>query len=102
MGDTGAVEDLGNAPGEGTGRDVPGSGPRASDAERDTFCAILQRHFADGRLSEEELSQRLDTAMHARSLGELYALVSDLPDLPIEITSTLRRSRSHKLRWWRR
>jgi hypothetical protein len=107
LGDTGVVEDRGNAAGEGAGHEVPGhevpgSGPRASDAERDMFCAILQRHFADGRLSEEEFSQRLDTAMHARALGELYELVSDLPDLPVAIASTIRHSRGHKLRWWRR
>lgn len=73
-------------PGEGRSEERGGeeneSGPRASDAERDWFCAVLERHFADGRLSREELDERLEKALGARSLGELYALVSDLPIPP--------------------
>ena len=73
---------------------APASGPRASDSDRERFCAALERHFADGRLTQDELNERLGTALRARTLGELYALVSDLPDLPaVEITppSRLRR-----------
>lgn len=73
-------------PGEGRagGRDEggPESGPRASDAEREWFCDVLERHFADGRLTREELDERLDRALRARGLSELYALVSDLPVPP--------------------
>lgn len=58
-------------------------GPRASDAERESFVAALQRHFADGRLTPEEFADRLDRALAARSLSELYALTSDLPELPV-------------------
>lgn len=57
-------------------------GPRASDAEREWFCEVLERHFADGRLSRDEFDERLDRALRARSLRELYALVSDLPVPP--------------------
>ncbi|HAM02669.1 MAG TPA: hypothetical protein DCQ30_10675, partial [Acidimicrobiaceae bacterium] len=54
-------------------------GPRASDAERESFVAALQRHFADGRLTPEEFAERVDRVLAARSLSELYALTADLP-----------------------
>jgi hypothetical protein len=77
------------------------SGPRASNAERERFCEILERHYAEGRLSAEELSERLDRALNARNLSDLYALVADLPDLPaVEISKEP--TRRGRLRWWRR
>jgi hypothetical protein len=85
---------------------LPGSGPRATDAERDWFAGLLQRHFADGSLTGEELSERLDKALGAKTLGELYALVSDLPHISI-VEMPARRTRrkvgqkSSGWRWWR-
>jgi len=78
----------------------PPAGPRASDAERERFTDILERHFAEGRLSPEEFSERVERALRARSLGELYALVADLPQLP-----AVERPGPHvagRRRWWRR
>jgi hypothetical protein len=43
---------------------------------------MLERHFVEGRLSEEEFSERMDRVLGARTLGELYALSADLPDPP--------------------
>ena len=60
-----------------------GDGPRASDAEREHVVAALQRHFADGRLTDEEFGERVDQVLRARTLGELYALTADLPELPV-------------------
>ncbi len=56
---------------------------RAPDADRDRAAAALREHFAAGRLSEEELSQRLETVYAATTLGELRRLREDLPDLPL-------------------
>ncbi|HXX89828.1 MAG TPA: DUF1707 domain-containing protein [Acidimicrobiales bacterium] len=82
-------------------RPEPRTGPRASDEERERFAAILQRHFAEGRLGVEEFSERVDRVLRARTLGELYELVADLPQLPaVERPSTpVRPARRH---WWRR
>jgi hypothetical protein len=55
---------------------------RASDADREWAAAFLKHHFAEGRLSEEELSERAEAAYRARTLAELYALVHDLPGAP--------------------
>jgi hypothetical protein len=76
-----------------------GSGPRASDADRDRFARMLSRHFSEGRLSKEEFSERLDRVMRARTLGELYALCADLPDLPA--VDVPRASGRRLWRFWR-
>jgi hypothetical protein len=52
---------------------------RVSDAERETAAARLKAHFTAGRLSHDELEDRLDSAYAARSRRELRALFADLP-----------------------
>ncbi|HEX7292456.1 MAG TPA: DUF1707 domain-containing protein [Conexibacter sp.] len=52
---------------------------RASDAERERTATLLRDHAAAGRLTPEELDQRLDAAYGARTVGELDALAHDLP-----------------------
>jgi hypothetical protein len=77
-------------------------GPRASDADRTRFAALLERHFAEGRLSEEEFSERMDRVMAARTLVELYALSADLPDPPaVDVPPGPRGPKRHAWRFWR-
>ena len=52
---------------------------RASDAEREHHAEILREHAAQGRLTVDELDERLDRVYAARTLGELVPIVSDLP-----------------------
>ena len=52
---------------------------RASDGERDQVVALLQRDFADGRLTQAELEERAGTALAARTRDQLRALTADLP-----------------------
>jgi hypothetical protein len=52
---------------------------RAADADRDATVGALRDHAAAGRLESDELDERLETALRARTLGELRALVADLP-----------------------
>jgi hypothetical protein len=63
------------------GDDQPGGAPtlRASDAERERIATLLREHTAAGRLTPEELSERLEAAYEARTVGELDALAADLP-----------------------
>jgi Domain of unknown function (DUF1707) len=42
---------------------------RASDAEREQEVALLQRSFADGRLTQAELEERAGAAYGARDQG---------------------------------
>ena len=55
---------------------------RASDAEREHAAADIREHFAAGRLTADELSERLEAAYGARTVGELVTLREDLPALP--------------------
>jgi hypothetical protein len=55
---------------------------RASDEERELAAAQLREHFAAGRLSDEDLNERLDAAYGARTAGELRTVLADLPALP--------------------
>jgi len=52
--------------------------PRASDADRERVVEILRVAVGDGRLSLEELDERLEAALSARTRGELTALTADL------------------------
>jgi Domain of unknown function (DUF1707) len=54
-------------------------GTRASDADRERIAAALGEHYAVGRLTQEEFTERLDRAYAAKTLGELDDLVTDLP-----------------------
>jgi Domain of unknown function (DUF1707) len=52
---------------------------RIGDAEREAVAAELREHFAQGRLTQEELSQRLDATFAAKTQGDLERITSDLP-----------------------
>ncbi|HSC01862.1 MAG TPA: DUF1707 domain-containing protein [Solirubrobacteraceae bacterium] len=55
---------------------------RASDEQRERAAQEIREHFAAGRLSDEELSDRVQAAYAARTEGELNAVLADLPKLP--------------------
>src|SRR5215207_796857 len=52
---------------------------RASDAEREHHAELLREHAAQGRLTVDELDERLDRVYAARTRGELAPVVADLP-----------------------
>ena len=52
---------------------------RASDAERTATADLLRRHHADGRLTTDELEERVERCYAARTRGELDVLTADLP-----------------------
>jgi hypothetical protein len=52
---------------------------RASDADRDRAVDALRDHAAAGRLSTDELEDRADRALVARTVGELDTVLADLP-----------------------
>jgi hypothetical protein len=64
------------------GEPTPSPALRASDAERERTATLLRDHAAAGRLTPEELGERLDAAYTARTVGELEALAHDLPAVP--------------------
>jgi hypothetical protein len=61
------------------GHEVARSELRASHDDRDRVVEMLRVSAGDGRLTAEELDERLEVAMTARTYGELAKLVADLP-----------------------
>ena len=57
---------------------------RVSDADRERVTARLRDHFAEGRLTREELDERVTAALSAKTAGDLRQLMADLPgDAPV-------------------
>lgn len=53
--------------------------PRASHADRDRVVDVLRIAAGDGLLTADELDERLEVALSARTLRELAGLTADLP-----------------------
>jgi Domain of unknown function (DUF1707) len=66
--------------------EVPAAGVgeelRASHADRDQVVELLRVAAGDGRLSADELDDRLERALTARTYAELAPLTADLPATP--------------------
>jgi hypothetical protein len=52
---------------------------RVSDAEREAVTARLRDHYAEGRLTQDELDERVSAALSAKTFGDLRTLTTDLP-----------------------
>ena len=52
---------------------------RASDADRDSAAAVINNALAEGRLTAEEHSERLDTIYAAKTHADLVPVLEDLP-----------------------
>jgi hypothetical protein len=52
---------------------------RVGDAERDAAANELREHFASGRLTQDELNERLDRTFAAKTRQDLSGLFTDLP-----------------------
>lgn len=53
---------------------------RASDADRERIASRLREHYAEGRLTSEELEERVAAALSARTYGDLRHVMADLPE----------------------
>lgn len=65
--------------GIGRGETVSDRDLRVSDAEREHVGQLLQRAVGLGMLSLGEFTERMDTALAAKTRGELNAVLIDLP-----------------------
>ena len=59
---------------------APNPDIRASDADRDRVAASLREHCAEGRITMDELDERLESVYGAKTLGQLQEITSDLPE----------------------
>ena len=55
---------------------------RIGDAERDVAMVQLREHFAAGRLTFDELTERIDAALIAKTQRQIDRLMADLPRPP--------------------
>ena len=62
---------------------------RVGDADRDAIAAQLREHYADGRLTLDELNERLDHAFAAKTTTDLDAVMRDLPHVPRPVGAPL-------------
>jgi hypothetical protein len=53
----------------------------AGDAEREQAAARLREHFVGGRLTLEELEERIELALQARSTADLRRALRGLPGI---------------------
>ena len=52
---------------------------RVGDADREAVAAQLRDHYADGRLTLDELNERLDQTFAAKTKADLNTVMRDLP-----------------------
>ena len=53
---------------------------RISDADRERVTGRFREHFAEGRLTSEELDERISAALSAKTFGDLRRIMADLPE----------------------
>ncbi len=53
---------------------------RISDADRDRVTARLREHYAEGRLTADELDERVTATLSAKTFGDLRPIMADLPE----------------------
>lgn len=71
---------------------------RVSDQEREQTASMLRDHFAAGRITQDELNERVQAAYSARTQRQLADLLGDLPVLPAtpqQVRAELAKRRSH-------
>jgi hypothetical protein len=62
---------------------------RVADADRESVSGELREHMVAGRLTQDELEERLGLAYQARTRADLDALRADLPMSPAVIQRSL-------------
>ena len=55
----------------------------AGSADRERTVGVLRAGFTEGRLTQDELDDRVARAYAARTYGDLWALIADLPAGPL-------------------
>jgi hypothetical protein len=55
----------------------------AGNADRERAVGVLRAGFTEGRLTQDELDDRVARAYAARTYGDLWALTADLPAGPL-------------------
>jgi hypothetical protein len=62
--------------------DVAALAERVADADRDRTVTQLRESVVEGRLTLDEFSERVGSALQAKTRGDLLAVMADLPQVP--------------------
>lgn len=62
---------------------VPVAEMRTSAADRERAVDVLKAAFAEGRLDQDEYTERMEAAYASKTYGQLAALTADLPIGPL-------------------
>jgi len=52
---------------------------RVSDADRERVAERLREHYAEGRLTADELDERITATLNAKTFADLRPILADLP-----------------------
>lgn len=80
--------DTGSGPADtGSGTMWPAVNPSwlAGTADRERTAGVLRAGFTEGRLTQDELDERMAQAYAARTYADLWALTADLPAGPLPL-----------------
>ncbi len=80
----------------------------ASDADRDRVVQALKDAYVLGRLTHDELDQRLAAALQARTTEEARAILADLqprplappPPIPVPQAALVQQGLAPYVNWW--
>jgi len=72
---------------------------RIGDADREAIAAQLREHYADGRLTLDELNERLDQTFAAKIKADLDVVMRDLPHVARPLTDAPASSFGNTAAW---
>jgi hypothetical protein len=72
---------------------------RIGDADREAIAAQLREHYADGRLTLDELNERLDQTFAAKTKADLDVVMRDLPHVARPLTDAPASSFGNTAAW---
>jgi uncharacterized protein DUF1707 len=91
---TGPGDEIANEEGQGRGK------LRASNSDREQVAGALQAAFAEGRITEDELGERVDQVHASRTYAELAEVIADIPTALTGARSSRPPWRATKRAWW--
>jgi hypothetical protein len=66
---------------------LPAGSMLAGNADRERAVDVLRAGFTEGRLTQEEFTERVERAYTSRTYGELGGLTADLPAGPLPLAA---------------
>src|SRR5215469_12066965 len=72
----------------------------AADADREQTIDVLKAGFAEGRLTQDEYTDKVTRGLMARTYRDLHAIIADLPHGAVAVPLAQGRPNGPRLRVW--